>query len=986
MLALNSPGQRVYRQWVLLSGAVLGLSGLARGQAPGELLSIDRMGSGCPAGWLVDGQDYTWEAERGSGPLGVGPARVRLGKDGRLMCVSPAGYLPAGRSYAACIWIRSEPAGAHVELELRDNDGREKVLLNQQAQASTEWQRIVAKVQLPRTTKDRYYLRLHVRGRDCTLWLDGLWFGPHDGATDATWTPKTFPAVVSLKPQAAWGLAVGDEPLGIDATVVGVRSPGCKLDLRTVHTSGASESLPSVTLDGSGWWKGSLAVSGQAARSFGMIRLEATVMSAEGTPLSRKAETLLARAPQPVPGPLPTSPFGVHVSLREPDLSVVAKLGYKWCRIHDASGITKWGYAEPQPGQWVWFDKQVALARQKGLSILGMLDGSPPWESGLTETGYFSIYGAPRNIDNWRNYVRQVVTHYAGQIDEWEVWNEPWNPMGFFKNGNPMLYAKLLKAAYQEARKVNPRCTIVGIDTYPPIWDRMVLGFGAYPYYDVLSWHRYDPTLFGRPDDPIERVSKRLAAEQKRYGTPKPLMFSEGGPDVTIFHGSFFSFADPVLTGDWSRAADGYARMFLSSIAAGNQRFIAYSVHNSPRHGLSTHMMVEPGYLLRPIHLALAGMAHCLEGARYERRLVPLHDVSAHVFHQTNNRPYAQAPSTVVALIADGEDAEDLPRALPSGVRCFDRWGNPAPVPTQATRSPVYLIATGSVATQLIEALTPATPQPVPTPVDTGTVEALLNRAVRSLAQAEPPLWKLLSIQGAVVAFGGKDGSTLAHRGKLKTDSNIAARFRLPVGVRLDRQEIVPAGELTTGQAEVSLSESGSPSQRWTLVFTAVKDGSRDGWRFSSLAIIPVIDTPDADAAKGPIETVRRVERSIPESRVLALRDHLYTESFCAALCKPDGESYWFTDMESFVTMMDHIAVWGSVTKSRMITDTVVMAGDLTAVRGRWEIASPFFGSVPYTFSAVTIRQRGQWRLASLCCSAPADATTRTRPAQNPGP
>lgn len=155
-----------------------------------------------------------------------------------------------------------------------------------------------------------------------------------------------------------------------------------------------------------------------------------------------------------------------------------------------------------------------------------------------------------------------------------------------------------------------------------------------------------------------------MRAEQAKYGTPKPLICSEGGPDVSLFHGSFFSFADPVLSGDWSRGADQLARMYLSCIASGVERFFLYSVHNDNRYGRPIHMAVEPGFLLRPMHLTVAALAYFVEGASYEKCLKPSYDISAHVFRQTNPRPYADVPSTVVVLIANGEEPEDLPNLL----------------------------------------------------------------------------------------------------------------------------------------------------------------------------------------------------------------------------------------------------------------------------------------------------------------------------------
>ena len=686
-------------------------NGLAGGQdptPPASLLSLCRMGAGSPAGWNVSGDNFTWEVEgsgeeqaHGSRPfVSRGAARIRFGKGGRLTLESPARLLRSGAAHSLQVWLRSSPPGARLQLCISDNDSKGGPCVEQRFTARETWTPAWLHEVLPAAVKGRYYVTLAAQGDDTTLWLDGLWLGETEDPPAPDRRPAGYAAGVVLEPTAPWGLVTGDALLEVRARVAGVTEAGAVLDLRAVHTNGQSARLPPVPLDHSGFWEGAFEIAGEIAEPFGMIRVEAAVLDAQGEVLSPTSETLLARAP--VPGPCPESPFGVHVSLREPDVEAVAKLGYKWCRIHDASKVTKWAYVEPEPGQWTWYDEDIALARKHGLCILGLLDGSPPWESGTTKEGYFRIYGAPRNMDNWRAYVRSTVSHYAGTIDAWEVWNEPWDMQRFFHGGTPQLYVALLAAAYEEAKAANPGCTVVGIDTYPPLWEKVVLAMGAYPHYDVLSWHRYDPGLHGRPNDAIARVAERLRKEQAAYGSPKPLLCSEGGPDVAHFHGSFFSFADPAIVGDWSRGGDQYARMFLSAIEAGNQRFIAYSMHNAPRHGQPIHMMIEPGYLLRPMHLTLAALAHFIEGADFEKRLAPAQDITALVFRQANARPYSPVPSTVVVLFADGEESEALPVAIPREVRCFDRWGNPAPTPGDAVRSPTYLVAAGETAQRLL--------------------------------------------------------------------------------------------------------------------------------------------------------------------------------------------------------------------------------------------------------------------------------------------
>ncbi len=662
-----------------------------------NVLSLERMGAGAPGGWKVTSENTFWTSEPMAGPLGVGAARIHFDGAGTLILESPATALPAGTIFAVALWARSDPEGAIVSFALRDNETEKPLALQKKAAAQKEWQLLQAGELLPLSVTGHYYFKLEASGENCTLYLDGLWLGAADSPPDAAWRPPTCATGVVLEPVAPWGVVTGNGPHLVRARVCGETPPGAHLSLQVTNTLGETAAMPAVVIEKSGLWEKEILVSGDVAQPFGMLRVEARVIDNTGLPVSNTGETLLARAPEPLPGPMPESYFGVHVRLCDPDLEAVSKLGYKWCRIHDASAITKWGYVEPEPGHWIWHDEEVDLAKKHGMSILGMFDTAPAWETGSEEGGYFQVCHAPKDIGKWGEYVRQITGHYAGRIDEWEVWNEPWDMMRFFQGGTPFLYVDLLKAAYEEAKAVNPNARIVGINTYPSFWEDIVLASGAYPWYDKLSWHRYDPDMLGRPGDGISRVAQRLDTIQRAVGgTPKPMLCSEGGPDVGRYHGSFFSFAELDLFGPWDEGADRYARFFLSAIAAGNERCIAYSVHTAPRHGHLTHMMMEPQFLLKPMHLAAAALAHFVDGAPYAGRLAPAAGISAHLFTHREPRGFSASLCTVAVLHSDGIEPVPLPRAIPAGVRCYDRWANPLPAaPVEAAQSIVYLVAEG---------------------------------------------------------------------------------------------------------------------------------------------------------------------------------------------------------------------------------------------------------------------------------------------------
>jgi len=933
------------------------LAVLAHGPDNGNLLNFERMGAGAPAGWKVEQCNADWQAESGA-------ARVLLGEGGRIELTSPARTLRRGCPHVLMFRMKSEPAGVRVSATLRDNHSENPAGLDASAEAGSLWQTVVMECVPANNAKDHYYLGIAIQGNNASFWIDDLWFGERPKTFSPDWRPAYRAVGLTLSPEAPWGVVAGNAPLRVRARASGAIGEGCLLRLCAIHTGGTvSEWTEPISTNGD-FWESRLTLSCEAAARFGMIRLEGTVTATDGAPCSPMAETLLARVPEPVPGPCPDSPFGIHVALREPDLAAMAAFGYKWCRIHDASGLTKWGLIETAPGEWAWHDAEVDMARRHGLSILGMFDSAPPWETGADEDGYFGIYHAPKSLDRWRNYVRTVAGHYAGRIDEWEVWNEPWDMNRFFQGGTPGRYVELLKAAHEEAKAANPACTIIGVDTYPPFWDAAVLAAGAYPHYDLLSWHRYDPSLQGRPNDAPARVAKRLKAVQAWYGTPKPTIATEGGIDVALFQGSFFSFADPAIVGDWSEGADRYVRLFLGAIAAGHRRFIAYSVHNPPRHGKPTHMMSEPEPLARPLHAALAALAHFVEGATYRERLIPAHDISAHVFGQPHPRSFAEGPCTVVALIADGAEEEPLPKPLPAGIRCYDRWGNPVEPPSSATRAITYLVTDTANTDALLDVLrgteTEGGPQSIAELLQT-TAQSLGSE--QELSRVSPELGRLFSAQGSLLLAPGKDAPIVVTRAMMRRDASCIPRIQGPAAIEIAALRDAPAGPFRIGTAK--LASEGKPI--YTLFFTATPDGPGSSWRFLTLALMPADSGGASDDAQQLKAIAERWAAALRDASTANLHGLFHEGPKCVAAATLNGEYFVFDNPEYLITMLDTAVLLGKAPVSKMTFQEPAISDGMAVLSGRWDIVALPFGIAAYPFTAAFCRTRDGWRLASFC-------------------
>jgi len=488
---------------------------------------------------------------------------------------------------------------------------------------------------------------------------------------------------------------------------------------------------------------------------------------------------------------------------------------------------------------------------------------------------------------------------------------------------------------------------------------------GGYPHYDMASWHRYDPNLAGRPHDSIARVTARINAEQAKYGPPKPTLCSEGGPDVGMFHGSFFSFADPTLLGDWSDGADRYSRMVLSAIAAGNQRFIMYSMHGITRHGRSTHHMVEPGPLMRPAHLAVSGLAHFIEGAKLDKRLTPAPDISALVFAQPNPRPYAKGPSTVLVLYSDGKEPQDLPKPVPSGVKAYDRWGNEAHIPTQATRSLAYLVAEAGAREALLAAFDGSTSAPYGT-----DVPALVAETVAVLCSQDRPFWPLFSTQGSVAVVNTAEGPKTVTRMDLKASPDRRRPFDLPRGTQAGPVNTFPAGQFVVGAAEL-VAPSGTAPGRMT--FSVAKDGPGGVWRYLSFALQPNATTADESTAQALIGAVKPLEMCLVESSTRRLHG-LYHDGPCLLMtCTPNGEYFVFEEPEQLISMMNTAVMWGKAQKSILTFSSALVDGNVGTLYGKWDIASMSLGMADFGITATLVKNGGAWKIVSVCAAVCSD-------------
>ena len=299
-------------------------------------------------------------------------------------------------------------------------------------------------------------------------------------------------------------------------------------------------------------------------------------------------------------GQIPEAYFGMHIHGAMTGAQPAIPFG-TW-RLWDAPGSV-WGDLEPQKGQWRFerLDKNIASAKARGVEILLPLAHSPPWASARPDepSAYEPGWAAePRDIADWRNYVRRVARRYKGVVRYYEVWNEP-NVKRFYSGSIDQL-VELTRAAREELKAVDPSIVVVSPSYVDPSGLKQVdefLAKGGGKYVDVIGFHFY--ATWERPEDMLSIIQRVRQIMEKRGVGAKPLWNTEVGWVIANSRGTIdptkvgFPQGTPVL--DSEEASAYVARSLILTWAAGIDRLYWYAWDNKAM-GLSE----EDGKVLKP--------------------------------------------------------------------------------------------------------------------------------------------------------------------------------------------------------------------------------------------------------------------------------------------------------------------------------------------------------------------------------------------------
>lgn len=203
--------------------------------------------------------------------------------------------------------------------------------------------------------------------------------------------------------------------------------------------------------------------------------------------------------------------------LAEREFNLLRNAGIRQIRVDfDWSGVEK------RPGEWDFsrLDRLVELAERSSIRILPILDYDVPWAR-----------PAIRHLEKYCEYVRRVVGRYHDRIRVWEVWNEPDSAGTWGTTPSARDYVRLLEAAAEEIRTVDPDLTILsgGMSRIPWAFWEEAFAAGIAEHCDAFNLHPY--RWEGGPEAPsLVEDLKRFRDMMERHGAGnKPVWITEIG-------------------------------------------------------------------------------------------------------------------------------------------------------------------------------------------------------------------------------------------------------------------------------------------------------------------------------------------------------------------------------------------------------------------------------------------------------------------------
>jgi len=235
--------------------------------------------------------------------------------------------------------------------------------------------------------------------------------------------------------------------------------------------------------------------------------------------------------------------------------------GTRWLRNFD-----EWGWIQKKQGDWNWsgIDAKVADARTNHLRLIGFFGYAAPWATVRGDTRTVPL----KDMQFWRDYTGALVTRYNKEIKYWEVWNEFNGSFSSSKN-KPKDYADLVVAAYDTAKKIDPKCMIgLSVANFDVGFLDATIKAGAANHFDFICVHPYENLGAALDGGEVGYLSMASSLRQmlvsNKLRADMPLWITEMGASAPAnpSPGKDANQAEAIVKGHILAFAQGFEKLF----------------------------------------------------------------------------------------------------------------------------------------------------------------------------------------------------------------------------------------------------------------------------------------------------------------------------------------------------------------------------------------------------------------------------------------
>jgi hypothetical protein len=268
---------------------------------------------------------------------------------------------------------------------------------------------------------------------------------------------------------------------------------------------------------------------------------------------------------------------------------------------------TNWNRLNPSRGvyDWTQLDAWLDLAESRDVHVLYAFGGTPAWASSMPNAPCEYHAGAcypPADMQDWDDFVYAIVTHAAGRITHWELWNEP--NLSQFWSGGTLPMAHMAQRAYRIIKSVDPTAIVLtpsptagatGVST----WFNQYFAAGGGAYADIVAFHSYPPYYVDAAPEYINEIVDAIHRVTSAYGqSSKPVWDTEA------------SWGRANRLPDLDLQAAYVARSYILHWSQGIERFYWYN-WNSPLWGTLwdsySSTVLKPGIAYGEVYTWLVG-------------------------------------------------------------------------------------------------------------------------------------------------------------------------------------------------------------------------------------------------------------------------------------------------------------------------------------------------------------------------------------------